>query len=120
MATISTSPYRVELLARVMSSVYEASMNGRIDGCGKPYECPRPCHVYDSDWMEWSMIYLANSKTSAKAPRSCLCVVLEALFGSAESLGFSEARGFVLDRLHCVLVNSLTVALSGLYANEHS
>nr|GEZ11923.1 hypothetical protein [Tanacetum cinerariifolium] len=44
---------------------------------------------------------------------------LGALFDSLEALSSSEARGSVLDRLCCVLADLFTVALSGLYANEH-
>ncbi|GJV65599.1 plastid movement impaired 1-related 1 protein [Tanacetum coccineum] len=78
------------------------------------------CYVSDSGLMEWSMILSANRKMSAEAPRSCPCAALGALFNSLEALSSSEARGSVLDRLRCVLADSLTVALIGLYANEHS
>ncbi|GJS43327.1 reverse transcriptase domain-containing protein [Tanacetum coccineum] len=77
------------------------------------------CYVSDSGLMEWSMILSANRKMSAEAPRSCPCAALGALFNSLEALSSSEARGSVLDRLRCVLADSLTVALNGLYADEH-
>nr|GEU87825.1 hypothetical protein [Tanacetum cinerariifolium] len=44
---------------------------------------------------------------------------LGALLDSSKALSSSEARGFVLDTLRCVLADSLTVALGGLYVNEH-
>ncbi|GKD09375.1 hypothetical protein Tco_1189060, partial [Tanacetum coccineum] len=44
---------------------------------------------------------------------------LRALLDSSEALSSSEARGSVLDTLRCVLADSLTVALGGLYAIEH-
>ncbi|GJV46586.1 hypothetical protein Tco_1431122 [Tanacetum coccineum] len=63
--------------------------------------------------MERSIISSANRRKSAEAPRSSPCAVPLAL-------SFLEAQGSVLDRLRCVSADSLTVALSGLYANEHS
>ncbi|GJZ29928.1 hypothetical protein Tco_0574975 [Tanacetum coccineum] len=80
-------------------------------------ECLRPCHVSDSGWMEQSMISPANRRRFTRLQDRAH---LEALFDSAEALGSLKARGSVLDRLHCVLADSLTVALSGIYANEHS
>ncbi|GKD34174.1 hypothetical protein Tco_1249683, partial [Tanacetum coccineum] len=70
--------------------------------------------------MERSMISPANKRTSAEALRSCPCATLGALLDSSEALSFSEARGAVLDRFRCVLADSLTVALIGLYVNVHS
>nr|GEV23926.1 hypothetical protein [Tanacetum cinerariifolium] len=48
------------------------------------------------------MISSANRKMSAE---------LGALFDSLEALSSSDARGFVLDRLRCVLADSLTETL---------
>ncbi|GKC51343.1 inactive leucine-rich repeat receptor-like serine/threonine-protein kinase, partial [Tanacetum coccineum] len=66
------------------------------------------------------MISSANRRASAEAPISRPCAALGALLDSSEALSFSEARGSILFRLQCVLADSLAVALSGLYANEHS
>ncbi|GJZ62401.1 hypothetical protein Tco_0618538 [Tanacetum coccineum] len=41
------------------------------------------------------------------------------MLDSSEALSSSEAQGSVLDTLRCVLADSLTVALGGLYAIEH-
>nr|GEU31870.1 hypothetical protein [Tanacetum cinerariifolium] len=67
-----------------------------------------------------SMISSANRKASSEAPRSCPYATLEALLDSLKYLSFSKARGSVLNRLCCVLADSLTIALSGLYADERS
>ncbi|GKE19568.1 hypothetical protein Tco_1427145, partial [Tanacetum coccineum] len=66
-----------------------------------------------------SMISPADRRASVEALRSCPCAALGAFLGSSEDLGSSKARGSILDRLHCVLMDSLTVDLGALYANEH-
>ncbi|GJV26282.1 hypothetical protein Tco_1378977 [Tanacetum coccineum] len=64
---------------------------------------------------ERSMIWLANKRVFAEAPRSCLCATSLLL---CQKLWFLGSFGSVLDRLRCVLADFLMVA-SRLYTNDH-
>ncbi|GJU13492.1 hypothetical protein Tco_1135888 [Tanacetum coccineum] len=61
--------------------------------------------------------FRGNRSASPEASISCPRAMVRAFSDSSGSLSSSEARGSVLDRLRCVLADSLTVALSGLYTN---